>query len=361
MPELATPSFRERLRGALARGLGRCPAALQVRLSGRAPVQIDGQTLDPTLQLILAFRPRGERRHLTAGSPAAARARFRREVLSIRGRPTPVGAVRDLQIVGGAGTMSARHYPPVPTAPSTTAPPLLVYYHGGGFMLGDLDTHDEVCRLLCRHAGQHVLSADYRLAPEHPFPAAVEDAEAAFRWAQAHAEELGADPSRVAVGGDSAGANLAAVVARRTARALPPAAQLLIYPPVDRATHRLSHDLFDEGFFLSIPDRDAFSAHYCEGTGTRDTEPDISPLLASDLSGLPPALIVTAGFDVLRDEAEAYAEALTEAGTRCLLQREPNLAHGFVQLTAVSVAAHRATVAMAKRWRSIFDSPEALS
>ncbi|MGI9182869.1 MAG: alpha/beta hydrolase [Longimicrobiaceae bacterium] len=348
------PSLRDRLRGAAARSLCRLPAPLQIRLSRRPPVRIDGQTLDPTLQLLLAARPKGIRTPLTAGSPAEARRRFRREGLSVRGRATAIGAVRDLTVTGGAGPLRARHYAPASAGGAAPAPPLLVYYHGGGFMLGDLDTHDEVCRLLCLHGGQQVLSVEYRLAPEHPFPAAVEDAEAGFRWTQAHAGELGADPERVAVGGDSAGANLAAVVAQRTAHARPPAAQLLLYPPTDRVTARRSHELFGEGFFLSLADRAAFSAHYF-GTSAGEDDPHSSPLMAADLSRLPPALVVTAGFDVLRDEGEAYARALSEAGTSCVLHCEPSLAHGFVQLTGVCPAAHRATVALARRWRSLLD------
>lgn len=196
-------------------------------------------------------------------------------------------------------------------------------------MLGDVDTHDEACRILCRYATQHVLSVEYRLAPERPFPAAVEDAEAAFRWAQAHAVELGADPDRVGVGGDSAGANLAAVVAQQTSRARPPVAQLLVHPPIDRTVARPSQALFD-GYFLSVADRDAFSEHYYVRAGASADDPRISLLLAPNLSGLAPALVVTAGFDVLRDEGEAYAEALSSAGTVCVLHREPSMAHGFI-------------------------------
>ncbi|HEV2130541.1 MAG TPA: alpha/beta hydrolase [Longimicrobiaceae bacterium] len=357
MPEWRdTPSLPDRLRGALACRLGRLPGHLLVRLSRRPPVRIDGQTLDPVLQLLLSMRPQGGPAPLTAGSPAEARRRFRREGLSVRGRATPVGAVRDLMVAGGAGPIRARHYAPASSGGTASAPPLLVYYHGGGFMLGDLDTHDEVCRLLCRHGRQQVLSVEYRLAPEHPFPAAVEDAEAAFRWAQAHAAELGADPERVAVGGDSAGANLAAVVAQRTTHTRPPAAQLLLYPPMDRVTVRRSHRLFDQGFFLSLADREAFSAHYFGATSAGEENPGTSPLLTADLSALAPAFVVTAGFDVLRDEGEAYARALSEAGTSCVLHREVTLTHGFVQLTGVCPAAHRATVALARRWRSLLDA-----
>ncbi|MBS1242045.1 MAG: Esterase/lipase, partial [Gemmatimonadetes bacterium] len=211
MPEPRTePTFIERLRGVLARRLVRLPNGLQILLSGQPPIEVDGQTLDTATQLLLALRP--ARQGLMDSGVAESRARLRREVLSIRGALTPVSAVRDLTIDGRAGPLAARHY--VPDAPERA--PLLVFYHGGGFVIGDLDTHDETCRLLCRHAGQHVLSVAYRLAPEHPFPAPLDDAVAAFQWGAAHAAELGADPARVSVGGDSAGATLSAVVSLLT-------------------------------------------------------------------------------------------------------------------------------------------------
>lgn len=347
----ALPTPLERARGALARVVARAPAWVQVALSGRPPIRRDGAALDPTLQLLLAARGSVGPDPLTQGTPAEARARLRRDVLSVRGPLTEVGAVAEVTVAGAAGPLRARHYAPAVGA-TAAAPPLLVFLHGGGFMLGDLDTHDEACRLLCRHARQHVLSVAYRLAPEHPFPAGMDDAVASFRWAQAHAGALGADPSCVSVGGDSAGGNLAAVVGQLTARDRPPAAQLLIYPPMDVITPRPSHALF-EGFFLRTADRRAFFENYAARVGIRGDDPRVSPLKAGSLTGLPPALVVTAGFDVLRDEGEAYAAALLDAGTPCELHREPTLGHGFVHLTGVCAAARRATVSLAERWRAM--------
>jgi len=207
---------------------------------------------------------------------------------------------------------------------------------------------DEPCRLLCHHGAMAVLSVDYRLAPEHPFPAALVDATAALRWAQEHASDLGVDPDRIAIGGDSAGGNLAAVVSQRTRAEAPPTAQLLVYPPTDRPSPRASHRLFD-GYLLSMADRAAFHSTYT-GDAVPADDPRVSPLYASDLSGLPPALVVTAGFDVLRDEGEAYARALRDVGTVCELHREPSLPHGFLQLTSISRAAHHATIEVAGRF-----------
>jgi acetyl esterase len=326
----------------------RLPASLQLLLSRKRQVRLDRQALDPTLQMLLAIRP--AHAGLVDVSPVESRARLRREVIAARGPLTPVGAVRNLRIDGAEGALPARHYAPV--AADTRS--LLVYFHGGGFVIGDLDTHDELCRLLCHAAGTSVLSVEYRLAPEHPFPAPVEDAVAAFRWAVQHAGELGAEAANVSVGGDSAGGTLAAVVALLTKgdRARP-AAQLLIYPATDRNTPRPSHQLFDQGFMLTRNDRDGFYHYYLEGTGADANQPRISPLRAESLGGLPPALVVTAGFDILRDEGEAYAAALTATGTRCQVQRETSLAHGFVNLTGVCPAAHRAVLDMARRWRSL--------
>jgi acetyl esterase len=356
---MAEISLRARLRGVTARCIGHLPPGVQLRLSRTPAVEVDGQTIDPTIQLFLSLRPRGQPRPLTAGSPEEARTRYRNEMLSLRGRLTPVGRVRELQVDGAEGPLRARHYaPPVSEADGGEPQALLVFFHGGGFALGDLDTHDEACRLLCLHGHQHVLSVEYRLAPEFPFPAAVEDAEASFRWAQANAEAFGVSDDRVAVGGDSAGGNLAAVISQRTAGDRPPLAQLLIYPPTDRAAHGGSAELFD-GFFLSVADRETFTKYYYAGTDTTNLDPGVSPLLSENFSGLPPAVVVTAGFDVLRDEGEAYAQKLCEAGTPCLMHRESSQAHGFIQLTGASPESRRATVRLAQRWRSFLGSLEA--
>jgi acetyl esterase len=330
----------------MARALVRLPESLQVLLSGKRRVMVDGQQLDPSLQLLLAVRPAHD--GLIDAGPVESRARFQREIVAVRGRSTPIGSVQDLTIQGAAGPLTARHYIPE----GKSGEPLAVYFHGGGFVLGGLETHDEPCRLLAKHAGCQVLSVAYRLAPEHPFPAAVEDAVAAFRWAVAHASGLGADPARVAVAGDSAGATLAAVVCQLTAReAARPAAQLLVYPPTDHGTPRASHQMFDLGYLLTMVDREAFYALYLGETGADPNQPRISPLRAPSLAGLPPALVVIAGYDILRDEGRAYAEALRAAGTPCQVQEEPSLAHGFINLTGTCPAAHRAVVAMAERWR----------
>jgi acetyl esterase len=323
---------------------------VQVRLSGRAPVQVDGETLAPEVQLALAMLERRREPPPETLAPAEARRRRRRLSAVYAGKPTPVGAVADLDLCGG---LRARHYAPAePGDPH----PLLVYYHGGGFTYGDLDTHDGVCRILCRHAGAHVLAIDYRLAPEYPFPAAVEDARAALSWAFANAAALGADPQRVGVGGDSAGGNLAAVVSQLAARDGGPAPmlQLLIYPATDFSRRRRSRELFGEGFLLTNSEMDWFETNYLGAARAHALDPRASPLLAEDLSGLAPAYVVTAAFDPLRDEGEEYAEALRAAGTPVTLRRFPGFIHAFIAGAGVSRNARDALVEIGGATRAMF-------
>jgi acetyl esterase len=346
-------TLRERLEHRVARTLLRLPPSLQYLLSGRPRVERDGLTLHPEVQLLLALRERMGAVAMSSLSPEETRRRASREALIHTGEPIEVGTVRTLVLEAATGPLQARHYAPLNRE---TPRPLLVFFHGGGFVLGDLDTHDTTCRLLCRHADLHVLSVEYRLAPEHPFPAAPEDVMAAYTWACAHAPELGADAARVAVGGDSAGGNLAAVLCQLAVRnGLPaPALQLLLYPAVDRTVERPSQGLFAEGFFLTRTDITWFHEQYT-GTSCDRSDPRISPLLCRELSGLPPALVVTAGFDPLRDEGEAYAQALQRAGTPATLRRFDGLIHGFANMGGVSRACRDAMVEIASMLREQLD------
>ncbi|MEM1056581.1 MAG: alpha/beta hydrolase, partial [Bacteroidota bacterium] len=226
-------------------------------------------------------------------------------------------------------------------------PPLVVFFHGGGFVEGDLETHDEPCRVLCREARHAVLSVAYRLAPEHRFPAAYDDCVAAFRWAQAHTARLGVDVDRVTVAGDSAGGNLAAGVAQATRDEAPPAAQFLIYPATDHPGTYASREWFD-GFLLPDDLRAAFFEVYSGGADVA-RDPRMSPLHGV-LAGLAPAFVLTAGFDVLRDEGEGYAHALEAAGTPTVLVRQADQPHGFLHLTHVSRSAEQGWTAAARRW-----------
>ena len=208
-----------------------------------------------------------------------------------------------------------------------------MYFHGGGWAGGDLDSHDPVCRILADVTGCLVVAVDYRLAPRHPFPAAPDDAMAAYRWVCEHAGELSIQPGRVAVMGDSSGGNLAAVVAQQARKTdvANPAAQILIYPCLDAQLRRPSHPTFDHGFFLTGPRIRRYRDQYLPDAAER-TSPRASPIDEDDLDGLPPALVITAGFDPLRDEGRAYADALASAGVPVEYRCYDDLVHGFFSM-----------------------------
>ncbi len=333
---------RDRAERAGARLLARLSPRTARRLAGR-PIVVDGQTLDPHIQLALKALERTGHSSWSRHGAEIARREARRAAL-VNALPIPrVERVSDFSVPGPTGPLAARRYE-APGSRESGPQPALVFFHGGGFVFGDLDTHDELCRMLCWHAQVTVLSVSYRLAPEDPFPAAVDDAIAAFAWVRANAEELGLDPERIAVGGDSAGGSLAAVVCTQTKEAGGelPAFQLLMYPKTDDAPTR-SLELFKEGFFLVDEDMTWFVNAYAPA----DADPRAYPMLTPDLSGLPPAYLVTAGFDPLRDEGESYAAALAEAGVPTALRRHESLIHGFANMTAVSRVARDAVVEMA--------------
>ena len=330
----ASASLTSRLRGTIsAAGLKVIPwipaPAKRALLGGRSIV-IDGNALDPTLQLMLsASRAVGIDGLVVDDDVEASRAQTRRTSLGMPGPQIHV-EVDEMSLPGPAGALRARHYRPPNGGPA----PLLVFYHGGGWVIGDLDTHDAFCRLTCRDAEVHVLSIDYRLAPEHPAPAAVDDAYAAFTWACEHAADLGAAPGRVAVGGDSAGGNLAAVVCQlaRDNGSPAPVLQWLLYPRTDFTTLTRSLGLFARGFLLTKRDMDWFEGQYLGRSNVDRTDPRVSPLLAESLSGLAPALIAVAGFDPLRDEGASYAEALRAAGVPVDLRCMGSLCHAFINM-----------------------------
>ena len=254
--------------------------------------------------------------------------------------PRPLGEVRDLTASGPDGDIPLRLYRPDGLA---SPAPVLVYYHGGGWVIGDLDTHDSLCRDLA-HAGRCVVVAvDYRMGPEHRFPAAVDDVLAATRWLQSQAAALRLDPARFAVGGDSAGGNLAAVVAlawRDAGQAVPLRLQLLIYPATDMRAVAPSHTHNGQGYLLTSDTIAYFRSHYLGPQQHSDWR--ASPLLHANLAGLPPALVLTAGFDPLRDEGRQYADALSAAGTPAQYVCFERQIHGFITMGRVIDEAHTA-------------------
>jgi acetyl esterase len=310
------------------------------------PIVVDGQTLHPEMALLLELRDRRPRQSFAEMAPAEFRAATLRDSITVAGPPTPVEAVTDLSVEGATGPLRARFY-----QPALQWSALLVFFHGGGFVYGDVDSHDGTCRLLSATGGFAVLSVEYRLAPEHPHPAAVDDAFAAWQWVLANADALPGAPAdpRIAIGGDSAGGLLATVASQLAVRAgvTAPAAQVLIYPAVDRDFTTRSMEQFGEGFFLTRPDMEFFEACLRGGAPADPTDFRRHPL-HGELAGLPPALVVTAGFDPLRDSGEAYVDALNKAGTPATLRRFDGLLHGFVNMIGFSPACRAATVEIAE-------------
>jgi acetyl esterase len=297
--------------------------------------------LDPQAKAVIEAAAKSGRPAYHQLAPKDARQLF----LETRPLSTPVppeiGSVRNLHADGPQGQIPLRVYRP---AGDTSMPlPVYVYFHGGGWVIGDLETHDVICRQLTAASGACVVSVDYRLAPEHKFPAAADDAWAATKWIVAHAAELGIDATRLAVGGDSAGGNLAAVVALMAREAGGPAIalQVLLYPVTDLGAESTSYGAFADGYMLTRESMRWFRAHYLGAPGDGQ-DWRASPIRAKSLAGLPPALIVTAGFDPLRDEGEAYAARLRDAGVMVDYVCFGGMIHGFAGMGKVLGTAHRA-------------------
>lgn len=275
-------------------------------------------------------------------TPQQARPGVKEALRVMADPPGPIYRVEDRTISSTGGSLVIRIYTPREVAGAESLP-VLVYFHGGGWVLGDLDTHDGICRFFAREAHCIVVAVDYRLAPEHPFPAAVEDARSATLWCISHAEEVGGDPKRVAMGGDSAGGTLAAVTAQQMRAEPPPQPmfQLLIYPLMDMDAPFPSRSRFAKGYFLEQEDLLWTRQHYLQdGASAHDVR--VSPGLAEDLRGLPPALIVTAGFDPLLDEALDYAQRLRQAGVPVEYACYEDMIHAFISMTRVTPRATEA-------------------
>lgn len=273
-------------------------------------------------------------------SPPDARGAYQKGVQLLSGEAPDIKRTVDTSIEASDSPIAIRLY--YPERESRSSLPLVVYFHGGGWSFGSIDTHDNVCRTLCAGATCIVASVDYHLAPEHKFPMAIQDAIAASLWAHENAAGLGADPQKIVLAGDSAGANLAAVAALAARDTGQPdiLCQLLICPATDMSMAYPSHNTFGDGYRLTRPLMVWSSSNYLRD-GRDIMDPRASPLYANDHSSLPPAIIITAGFDPLRDEGAAYAAKLREAGIEVQYRCFENLIHGFINLTGVvDSAAH---------------------
>ena len=295
--------------------------------------------LDPQVKQLLDQMEAAGRPPMSEQTPEEARLGMKM-LVNFFGTPEKPAATEDRRIPGQAGEIPVRIYRPDEKGPH----PVVVFFHGGGFVIGDIDTHDLICHNFASRVPCVVVSVDYRLAPEHPFPAGVEDACAATQWVAEHAAELGGDPARLAVAGDSAGGNISAIVARRARDAGGPPLrfQLLIYPATDLSRSMPSHTENGEGYLLTTESINWFMNHYIpEGNDLR--QPDLSPLFCADLAGLPPALVITAEFDPLRDEGEAYAAKLREAGVDATASRYDGMIHAFFGMDALFDGSKKAT------------------
>ena len=323
-------------KGTVMRSLMKLPKPVIRRLAGK-PVVVDGKTLNPEMQLVLNLAkldgPPVEQLPVTRG---------RKEVVAgsrlVGGSPS-IGAVTDRTIDGPAGKLNLRFYTP---RGMRGAAPALFFIHGGGWIFGDLDSHDATCRFLAEEAQVRVIAVDYRLAPEAPFPAAFDDTWAAYQWIVDNAQGIGVDIDRLAVGGDSAGGNLAAIIAQQAVRDgfHPPTFQLLIYPATDFVSERPSRTTFAKGFYLTKAFMDLANENYLLGDEALD-DPRLSPL-RNDVRGVAPAYLVTAGFDPLLDEGREYADKLREAGVPVEYVCEEGLIHSFANMVSLGSAAPKA-------------------
>ncbi|GMG90532.1 acetylhydrolase [Cupriavidus sp. TKC] len=314
--------------------------------------------LDPQAKAVLDLMAAAGLPPLHERTPEEARLGL--DVRPLAGPPPEVGYIQDTMIVGTAGAIPARIYVPTGHSEADGCLPALVYFHGGGWVIGNLDAADVPCRHLASKAGCVVVSVEYRKAPEHKFPAAADDAYAAVKWLKANADTLNVDATRIAVGGDSAGGNLAAVVAlmARDRGDFSICHQMLVYPVTNHGFETGSYRDNAEGYFLTRDGMAWFWNHYLAEEADGE-HPYASPLRAGNLAGLPPALVITAEFDPLRDEGEAYAARLADAGVPVLATRYDGMIHGFFWMPGVMAQAGKAFDQCAQALRKAFGEERA--
>lgn len=340
LPEANTPKgkvFRHTMRG-----LVRLPSGMRRRLFGEPPRNDRGDALDEQIHVMLRVLAAGGDRPIEELSPAEARETYRKFSQILDLEPEPMESIEDRQIQGPGGEIPVRIY-----RPRSGRLPAVIFYHGGGFVVGCPHTYEGFCSHMAKETDAVVISVDYRLAPEHAFPAGLEDALAAFRWALGKSEELNINPERVAVAGDSAGATLAAVVSQRQIEddEPRPVYQLLIYPKTDSTKEYDSYEVLGDGFMLSREMLQWFGDCYVpDPNGLDATDPRLSPLYFDELEKMPATTVVTAGFDPLRDEGEAYVEKLQEAGVAVRHLDFEDQIHGLISFGGAIESSRRAVL-----------------
>jgi len=310
--------------------------------------------LDPLVKAFLDRAAQIPRPKVWDVPPALVRQSFSGMMQITGAKDVAVGKVENLEIPGPEGALRARSYAPV----AAVGPlPTLIYFHGGGFVAGSLESHDGLCRLFTAEGGFKVIALDYRLAPEHPWPAAVDDAWAAVQWLEQNAASLGVDAGRIAVGGDSAGGMLAAIVTQlaRDKGGVKIAYQLLLFPNTQMGGETSSLNEFAVGYFLERRAIEYFNSLYLP-PGTDPSAPKVSPLRAKNFSGLPPAYVMLGGYDPLHDEGQAYADKLRAAGVEVTVADYADMVHGFIYLQTVLPQAHAAVTGAAKAVKKALDA-----
>ncbi|ALG86519.1 alpha/beta hydrolase [Gordonia phthalatica] len=340
-----------KIQRSLLKGAGRIPAPLRAAMARLTTVNADGDRLDPSLALVATASAYIPSLALVGKTVESSRKGIELNSAMMAQTFPPFAIEEDLVIDTEAGPVPATRY-----SVDGSGRGLIVFYHGGGFVLGSRASHDSAARALAVASGADVLSVEYRMAPEHQFPAAVDDSVAAYRFAVENAPTWGLDPRKTVVAGDSAGGNLSAVVAQQVrGEDVTPCLQLLIYPVVDMSRKRESMHEFSTGYFLTEEQIDYFCDTYLP---SRDILPDprVSPLLADDLTGLAPAHVVVAGFDPLRDEGLEYADALDKAGVPVTVERASGMIHGFINMALLSPTAQAAVTRMGEAVAKAIDA-----
>lgn len=340
-----------RSQGTAARVLDHMPRMLQKALVKTFSYPYDYPDLDPFIKCILAIQHQQGEKEFIGSDPVTSRKAFEEQMQFIRKHITKVKRVEDLRLPLQSGTLFARHYHPAPTQKL----PMVVYYHGGGFVVGSVNTHDEVCRLLAVNAQVQVLSIDYPLAPEVGPQALIQSCEDALAWAYQNRKNFKILKSRIAVAGDSAGGNIATVLAQRClGKIYAPQAQLLIYPVTDLKSQRPSYFAYKEGLILTGQDIKNATEHYAHAHQITLDDPLVSPIYGN-LKKLAPTFIVTTQHDVLHDEGEIYAQTLKQNGVKISYRNYTDQTHGFINLTPISKNAKKYTVEIFKDFRKFWD------